>query len=377
MSAVARAGALRVDRLPTVGEARSHHDKVAKMGADATFASMPHSAGPYQESPDTVRARVKYTVGFAGAGGAFQPVKLSFKELMAGLVTMDGLNGEEGGVAVPLSVEQADAARARLTSTHSLPLSLRVSAARVMGVGGADFTHAFAFKMMDASPTPKSVTSDFHFKCTDSLAAARVPYPLYLAADPDTREALQAPFSLLDEHKQYWPVKLEHLYDGTSKYKDPQRDAEYVLMTKASKAAWLTHHAVSVRNQLVPDFINNAQYTFPGNKDVAEVPMNLYLEVVNAYRKKLEEVEGKSYNLSHVVFSLEPLFKLPANDPSTGRLHALVTIELVAHVPLAGAPGRASKLIARSRFGPPGQGDDDDEEDAEELEEEDDEDDEP
>lgn len=354
---VPKMGTLSIDRLPKVGEMAVFGKD---MGTTTTAASAASAAagGPYQEyRPETARVRVKYTVAFHKDSGAFGEVKLTFKDMVAGLRNADG--SDKLGTSAPVKIESDDAATAgaRFSSTHSLPISLRIVAARVTDSLGTDLTGRFAFKLKDNKG--KCINSDFPYKdsaATAGAAAKKVGYPLYLAADPDTREALEAPRDLLDEHKDYWMVKMDHLKENVTQFTDPVSNSVMVLMDRNGRPALLSEHALSKRNSIVtPDLRQHPAYRFPANpNNVLQIPLNMYGEVVNAYRKKLEEVDSKSFDLTNVFALLEPL-PVFINHANEQALDGLVTFELVMHMPLA-----------ESMTVPSHEGDTEDEEDGEE-----------
>ena len=208
--------------------------------------------------PETARVRIKYTTGFHVKGRGAD-VTISFKELVKGLKRLDE-PGDELAVDEPEKNEAA--IQSKFSSIHSLPVSLRVESAVAVDKVGTDVTCRYAFKLFDHGKK-KEINGPFRFKHSNDTRKAtvadaytgvngdttKVGYPLMLAKDPDTREALETPYAIPDDNKVYWRVQMDHLHEGVTHYTDPVTGAVMVLMPVNSRAAVLAEHALSIRNK--------------------------------------------------------------------------------------------------------------------------------
>ena len=123
----------------------------------------------------------------------------------------------------------------------------------------------------------------------------------------------------------------------------------------------------------MPPLRANANHRFGGNatNGVLQLGMPMYGEVVNAYRKKLDEVAAKSFDLSTVVASVSELPLFAAGDAAERDDFVLVSWTLEVQMPIQDGAKKSGALGAPRGMGAAAAADDDDEEDDDDDEEED------
>ena len=342
MSHDTHVGRLVIDELPSrnfmVGPPRARAGNgPAKMGAGPQGAEASNTmdtvqiptpttlAGPLRDyNPETVEIRIKATVGFDIKGGQ-SSAKLTFNELTESVQDKNFTIKKNNS---PLAKENG------YSSSHCMPTGLRILAAHI-GTE-TDLSSHFALTVKDGSKgSPKIINTTQFYKSSGSTKGERTGYPLILAQNPETSSLLEAPRKLSEETMGYWPLRDIHFKQGVEDWTDPLTKAKYVIMPKIGVPARLAHYAVSDRNQIVPDVLNNVAYTSRANKDLLEMPKQMWEEIVEAYKKKLNEVKSNSFDLDTVTFELAAL---PNSKQyvATKDLVGYVTFEMTAIVAIAG-----------------------------------------
>jgi hypothetical protein len=87
--------------------------------------------------------------------------------------------------------------------------------------------------------------------------------------------------------------------------------------------------------------------------NVLRIPVKLYTDVYNAYKKKLQIVNDNSYDLSNIKVVLKPLqmsHEMGLIDPAATSGH--ICLELIAHIPGANCSAKPEALKKASpKFG--------------------------
>lgn len=298
------------------GEEDGLQDLVAALdnSQQMQYNSMP--TGPFVLVPRTNQVKVTAIAGFKDLAGALagksSGVNLRWSDIIA--------HAADGSAASKLS---------SYDPTRTIPISLRV-----LGTSLGDAEKHCSIEVYDN--TGKPMFSRFIGKTNGADVGHTMGYPLFLAKKGGHNRIMFNPPKLSDDHKNFWSFDLGVLDRNSETYRNPSTGETFRLVKRKSRAAALLDYALSVKNRIItsPRLLENEAYLSSDDPNLLRIPVKLYNDVFNAYKKKLQSVNDSSYDLSNMRVVLKPLqmsHELGLIDPSCTAGH--VAIELMAHVP--------------------------------------------
>ena len=343
-------GRLRLDTLPEMEYMRKSGIEVPdRRSSDLNYTGAEVDAmrrvGPFAVVPGTDEVEFELTAGFRTQ--KHSSVKVKFQQLLES-VTGSGTEG----------------LRAKLTRYNPkgvLPISLQVLGATV----GRDphLANHFTFRVTDSLGKPIHSVRCYKNDGQRGAAVSTLGFPLHLLSNEPSASALTEAPALLEDHRHYWHIDLKDLHARTSPLIEPRTRQEFKLVPRDSPSAALCHYALSVKNNIVQDFINNSNFISLDHDNVLKLPIGLFNDVYDAYATKLAEVQRTSYDISHIVAHLEALPL--SSDLMTEDLPAYVTFRLRVHMPVSDTimADNGTLVVARAPELNAGEDDDDDEDD--------------
>ena len=213
--------------------------------------------------------------------------------------------------------------------TRAVPITVSV-----LGTSLGDNERHCVLEIYDACNKP--LFSKFLQKTNSADASSAGGYPLFLLRPTgDNTIMLNAP-ALTAEHKSYWAFNLETLEKNTSDFRHPVSGEAFKIIRKNSKCAALMDYALSVKNTIIrPRLLENDNYTYAADKDLIQLPLDLFNRTVAAYKRKLATVQSTSFDLSSVRVCLKLLDlsrELDCVDPK--NVSGVVAVRIEAHIAL-------------------------------------------
>jgi hypothetical protein len=311
------------------------------------------SSGPMSKT-DTETFTFRLVSGFRTKSAA--NVRITFDELVGGLTAR---TPEEKAVAAAVQSKFK-----QLNPRGSIPISLKVLAANV-GTE-KDMTAHYSLRVCDAKG--KSIHNFNTYKHgRDDIKELGFPLQLVRGGHHDALGA--GHHEVLDDHRKYWHIDLKNLTEETTQFVQPVTRQECRLIPSTSISAHLCHFALSVKNNVLEDLINNPAHRFSINgepSDVIMLSMKHFNDVYKAYAKKLREVDKMSYDISTISVHLvaNPLSEEVRDQDDI----AYITWELAVHLPIKDGPNADVAAAVRGVSKMTTNDDDDDEEDEDEIE---------
>jgi len=212
--------------------------------------------------------------------------------------------------------------------SFAVPLSLKV-----LGTSLGDLENYFSLQVMDNSSPQRPLHSVTAFKLNSSDQVYSAGYPLYLMKTGLNLVLLKSG-EFNHEHLAYWSLNMDMLEKDISLIHMPGKTMENVIIKKDSQAAYMANYALSIKNQMVvPPLLENPAYTYAIDADYIMMPKNLYQDVKDAYKNKMDEVKEGSYDFSNISFRLVPLPGVPQSKLEQIE-NAYVSLEIIAHMGL-------------------------------------------
>lgn len=208
----------------------------------------------------------------------------------------------------------------------------------------------FAMEVTDASSPSRVLNTLTGFKLDGNASLQRAGYPLYMLRSGQNK-MLFNPSKFNSEHIKYWNLNMDMLKNDISTVHLPGMNTEQVILRADSSAASLTHYALSTKNNVVDDFINNPDFFYNGSPEFLVLNSNVYNAVVNAYQTKFQEMRNDSYNLSKLQFRLVPLPGMESRKLDMKIPMAYVSLELTAHMGYDMSSGRESNSVEQMSNG--------------------------
>jgi hypothetical protein len=293
------------------------------------------SVGPFVQVPETSQTKITFVSSFRDLAGA-----LAGKNAGCNIRWSDIIRGaSESGVADKLT---------SFDPSKTIPTSLRV-----LGTSLGDAEKHCSLEVYDANGKP--LFSKYLGKHNGADQCHTMGYPLFLMKKGSHNRMLYNAPKLSDDHKNFWSFDLNTLDKNSEVYRNPSTGEVFRLVKRNSKAAALLDYALSVKNRIIvnPRLLENPTYCSVDDPNVLRIPVKLYTDVYNAYKKKLQIVNDNSYDLSNIKVVLKPLqmsHEMGLIDPAATSGH--ICLELIAHIPGANCSAKPEALKKASpKFG--------------------------
>ena len=286
-------------------------EEVAVRERDFPMASM----GPFVHMPKTNKLKATLVVAFTDFASA-----LNADGCVADVRWQDILKmANDAGLAQKL---------ARFDPQKCVPISLSI-----LGTNLGERESHCAVEVFDSSNPPKPLYSTVGYKHSCDETSHVGGYPLFLLNNGH-RTIMHNPPKFTDELSAYWHINLSLLERGVESYRNPHTNERFRLVKRNSRAAAMLDYALSVKNNaVVPRLLSNKAYFLSDDPNLLKIPEKMYTDVYNAYKTKLETINGQSYNLSKLRFKLKPLALSRDYLRSHPLNHAHVMYEIVFHAP--------------------------------------------
>lgn len=287
-----------------------------------------------------LRRRLQQT---SGDGGGLGPFSVAAKTNRCTLTFVAGFNNILGSFskqAASVTIRFSDIVRAadnievsnKLASydpTRTVPISLRV-----LGTSLGDMERFCALEVYDASGKP--LFSKFVTKHNTSDLVIQSGYPLFMFNKGGNNTVMLNPPALTQEHRSFWSFNLDTLEKNTTTYTVPGPNGEsFKLVKKDSLCAKLMDYALSVKNKIInPRLLENDKFFSADDKTILKIPLELYTKVVQAYKKKLAQVQSSSFDLSSIKVVLKILDLAKENNlVDIKTISGHVALQVEAHIP--------------------------------------------
>jgi hypothetical protein len=285
-----------------------------------------HRTGPFSLMADTNKAKLTFMVGFtdlcgatsSAAGGLAKgstcaSATVTFKEILA-------------NVRNP----RDRALFERLEPTRTVPISIRL-----MGCSFGEGERHCTMEIKDANG--RLLNDSFVSKLNSAPKTSYSNgYPLFLFSKEAENSVMFNPPALSADHKSYWAFDMNTLSKDTSEYTNPTTRITYAVVKKESKCAKLLDWALSVKNDIVrePRLLLNPAYCSVDEPDNLRIPKDMYINVCNAYKKKLDTIQENSFDLSAITVELRPLeLSTLMKTVDLRTLSGYLVLEVFAHIP--------------------------------------------
>ena len=287
-----------------------------------------------------LRRRLQQT---SGDGGGLGPFSVAAKTNRCTLTFVAGFNNILGSFskqAASVTIRFSDIVRAaddievsnKLASydpTRTVPISLRV-----LGTSLGEMERFCALEIYDASGKP--LFSKFVTKHNTSDLVIQSGYPLFMFYKGGNNTVMLNPPALTQEHRSFWSFNLDTLEKNTTTYTVPGPNGEsFKLVKKDSLCAKLMDYALSVKNKIIsPRLLENDKFFSADDKTILKIPFELYTKVVQAYKKKLAQVQSSSFDLSSMKVVLKVLDLAKENNlVDIKTISGHIALQVDAHIP--------------------------------------------
>ena len=273
------------------------------------------TVGPFVQMPKTNKLKATMVVAFDDFASALNADGCTADVRWQDILKM----ANDAGLAQKL---------ARFDPQKCVPISLSI-----LGTNLGDREGHCAVEVYDASNPPKPLYSSVGYKHSCDETSHVAGYPLFLLNNGH-RTIMHNPPKFTDELSAYWHINLGLLERGVESYRNPHTGERFRLVKRNSRAAAMLDYALSVKNNaVVPRLLMNKAYYLSDDPNLLKIPEKMYVDVYNAYKSKLESINGQSYNLSKMRFKLKPLALSREYLRGHPLNHAHLMYEIVFHAP--------------------------------------------
>jgi len=271
--------------------------------------------GPFSVSAKTNRCTLQFVAGFNNILGSFS------KQAASVTIRFGDIVRSADNIELSNKLSSYD-------STRTVPISLRV-----LGTSLGDMERFCALELYDNSGKP--LFSKFVTKHNTSDLVIQSGFPLFLFQKGGANTVLLNPPSLTNEHKSFWSFNMDTLEKNTSTFHAPGSGESFKMVKRDSVCAKLMDYALSIKNKIIiPRLLENDKFFSADDKTTLKIPLELYTKVVQAYKKKLAQVQASSYDLSTIKVVLKVLDLAKENNlVDVKQISGHVALEVVAHIP--------------------------------------------